>query len=62
MGKALGSTGKATKAIEFYDRAITILESSRGAQTEDLVIPLFGLGNLLLQEGKSKDAETPFLR
>ncbi|KAM6586530.1 hypothetical protein CsatA_009135 [Cannabis sativa] len=62
MAKALASTGKATKAIEFYHRSITILESSRGPQSEDLVIPLFGLGNLLLQEGKAKDSETPFLR
>ena len=62
MAKALGSIGKATKAIEFYHRAITILESSRGAESEDLVIPLFGLGSLLLQEGKAKDAETAFLR
>ena len=62
IAKAHGSTGKATKAIEFYHRAITTLESSRGAESEDLIMPLFSLGNLLLQEGKAKEAETSFLR
>lgn len=62
MAKCLGSTGKATKAIEFYNSAISILESSRGAESEDLIMPLFGLGNLLLKERKAKDSETSFLR
>lgn len=62
MAKSLGSSGKATEAIEFYNRAITILESSRGVESEDLIVPLFGLGNILIQEGKAMEAETPFLR
>lgn len=62
IAKAYGSTGKATKAIKFYHRAITVLESSRGTESEDLIAPLFSLCNLLLKEGKAKEAETSFLR
>ncbi|PQQ04267.1 nephrocystin-3 isoform X1 [Prunus yedoensis var. nudiflora] len=58
----LSSIGRTSKAVEFYHRAISLLESSRGAESEDLVIPLFGVGSLLLKEGKPVEAETPFLR
>lgn len=62
MAKALGSIGKATKAIEIYQHVISLLESSRGAESKDLVIPLLSLGNLLLKEGKANDAESHFTR
>lgn len=62
MAKVLGSLGRATKAVEFYHRSITILESCRSTENEDLIVPLFGLGNLLLKEGKPMEAESPFLR
>lgn len=62
MAKVLSSIGRTSKAAEFYYRAISLLESSRGAESEDLVIPLFGVGSLLLKEGKPVEAETPFLR
>lgn len=62
MAKVLGSIGRATKAVDNYHRAITILESSRGPESEDLVVPLFGLGNLLIKEGRATDAESPFIR
>lgn len=62
MAKSLGSSGKATRAIEFYNLAISILESSRGIENEDLIMPLLGLGNMLLQGGKATEAENPFLR
>lgn len=62
MAKVLGSIGRATKAVEFYHRSISILESCRSTENEDLIIPLYGLGNLLLKEGKLVEAESPFLR
>lgn len=62
MAKALGSIGRATKAVESYHHSINILESCRGSENEDLIIPLFGLGNLLLKERKAMEAETPYLR
>jgi hypothetical protein len=62
MAKILGSIGKATKAIEVYQRVISILESSRGAESKDLVVPLSGLGNLLIKEGRATDAESLFNR
>lgn len=62
MAKVLSSIGRTSKAVEFYHRAISLLESSRGAESEDLVIPLFGVGSLLLKEGKPVEAESPFLR
>lgn len=62
MAKSLGSSGKATRAIEFYNLAISLLESSRGIENKDLIMPLLGLGNMLLQEGKATEAENPFLR
>ncbi|KAA0042543.1 nephrocystin-3 [Cucumis melo var. makuwa] len=58
MAKVLGTIGRAGKAVECYNRAISLLESRRGFENEDLVIPLFSLGNLMLKEGKGKDAET----
>lgn len=62
MAKVLGSTRKTEKAMEMYQKAITLLESSRGAESKDLVVPLLGLGNLLLKEGRAIDAETHFTR
>lgn len=62
MAKVLGSIGRTTEAVEDYHRAITILESSRGAESEDLVVPLFGLADLLIKEGRATDAESPFIR
>lgn len=62
MAKALGSIGRVTKAVEIYHQAIAILELSRGAESEDLVVPLLGLGNLLIKERKATDAEIPFTR
>lgn len=62
MAKVLGTIGRTAKAVEFYHRAVSILESNRGFEDEDLVIPLFSLGNLLLKEGKGKDAEACFAR
>lgn len=62
MAKALGSIGRATKAVETYNRAINILESSRDIESEDLVVPLFSLGNLLIKEGRASEAESPCKR
>lgn len=62
MAKALGSAGRVTKAVETYNRSIIILETSRGAESEDLVVPLFGLGNLLIKEGRAAEAESIFVR
>lgn len=62
MAKVLGSVGRATKAATFYNRAVTILELSKGRESEDLVMPLSGLGNLLLKQGKAKEAEVHFVR
>ncbi|CAL5361823.1 unnamed protein product [Camellia sinensis] len=50
MAKVLGSIRRATKAVEVYHCVITILELSTGAESEDLVVPLLGLGNLLMKE------------
>lgn len=62
IGKVFGITGRATKAIEIYNRAITILEMSRGAECEDLVVPLCALGNLFIKEERITDAEISFKR
>ncbi|CAN1731607.1 NPHP3 [Linum perenne] len=62
MAKGLASVKSTKKAVEIYHRAIHILESSSGAESEDLIVPLFALGNLLVKEGNATDAETPFLR
>lgn len=62
MAKALGSIGKATKAIEIYQHVITLVESNKGAESKDLVVPLLSLGNLLLKEGRVNDAESRFTR
>lgn len=62
MAKVLGSIGKAAEAIDAYQRVITILELSKGTETEELVLPLSGLGNLLLNEGKIYEAEAHFNR
>ncbi|KAB2596826.1 nephrocystin-3-like [Pyrus ussuriensis x Pyrus communis] len=40
MAKVLSSIGRTSKAVEFYNSATTLLESSRAAESEDLVIPL----------------------
>lgn len=45
-----------------YHRAITVLETNMGAENEQLVLPLFSLGNLLIKEGKTTDAENAFIR
>jgi hypothetical protein len=60
MAKSFASDGKATKAIGVYERTLTILERNRGSESEDLVVPLFSLGKLLLKEGKAAEAEIPF--
>lgn len=62
IAKVLSSTGKATKAVDIYHRVIRILELNRGVETEDLVVPLFGLGSLLIKEGKVTGAENSFIR
>lgn len=62
MAKVYSADGKATKAIKMYQHAITLLESSRGAESKDLVVPLLGLGSLLLKEGRAVDAEAHFTR
>lgn len=62
MAKILGSIGRVKKAIEVYHRSIAILESSKGVESEDLVVPLFGLGNLLMKEGRTTDSEIHFNR
>lgn len=62
MAKALGSAGRATKAIDKYHRSISILESNLGTESKELVVPLNALGNLLIEEGKSEDAESAFRR
>lgn len=62
LAKHVGSAGRAAEAEEFYQRIITIMESSRGADSADLVLPLYGLGNLLLDQGKPNEAEIHFDR
>lgn len=62
MAKALASIGKATKAMDIYQHVITLLESNRGPESKDLVVPLLSLGNLLLKEGRANDAENHFTR
>jgi tetratricopeptide (TPR) repeat protein len=62
MAKVLGNIGRSTKAVETYNHTISILELSRGAESEDLVVVLYALGNLLLKEGRAADAETHFVR
>lgn len=62
LAKSFGSYGKATKAIGVYQRTVTILEQNRGSESEDLVVPLFSLGKLLLKEGKADEVEIPFTR
>lgn len=62
MAKVLGSIGRVTKAVEVYHRAISILESNRGTESTDLVVPLFSLGNLLIKEGRATEAERAFFR
>ena len=62
MAKVLGAIGRSTKAVETYHRAIAILELNKGAESEDLVVALLGLGNILLKEGRTTDAETHFVR
>ncbi|GMP70608.1 hypothetical protein CsSME_00029397 [Camellia sinensis var. sinensis] len=44
-----------------YRCLLTILELSKGADSEDLVVPLLGLDNLLMKKGKAKDTENPFI-
>ena len=51
-----------TKATDIYNQAINVLETNIGAESEQLVLPLFALGNLLIKEGKTTDAENAFLR
>ncbi|RZC70882.1 hypothetical protein C5167_034051 [Papaver somniferum] len=62
MAKVYTSIRRASKAVEVYNRAITIIETSRGAESEDVVMPLLGLGNLLIKEGKAADAQHSFDR
>ena len=62
MAKVLGAIGRSTKAVETYHRAISILELNKGAESEDLVVALLGLGNILLKEGRMTNAETHFVR
>lgn len=62
MAKVYRSLGRATKASAFYQRAIDIVEKNRGAESEELVVPLFSLGNLYINEGKAIDAEACFRR
>lgn len=62
MTKVLSSTGRTTKAVDIYHRVIKILELSRGTESEDFVVPLVGLGNLLIKEGRATDAENAFVR
>lgn len=61
IAKVLGSSGRASEAIETYHRVIDILESNR-REGEELIVPLSSLGNLLLKEGKASDAECTFNR
>ena len=58
MAKVLGAIHRSIKAVEIYHLAIAILELNKGAESEDLVVALFGLGNILLKEGRTTDAET----
>lgn len=62
VGKALGSAGRATKAVDVYNRIISILESNLGAESKELVVPLNALGNLLIEQGKAEDAENALMR
>lgn len=62
IAKVLRSIGRSTKAIAVYQRAVDILEKKRGMGSEELVVPLSGLGNLLLSEGKAVEAENCFSR
>jgi len=62
MAKVYRLIGRATKAAETYRHTIEILEKNRGADSEELVVPLFSLGNLFINEGKAVDAEACFKR
>lgn len=60
--KAFRVIGRSTKAIAIYHRAIKILEQNRGIESEELVVPLFSLGDICISEGKASEAESCFRR
>lgn len=62
MAKVYSSIGRASKAVETYNWVVNILEKSRGTESEDVMVPLLGLGNLYIKEGKASDAENCFNR
>ncbi|XP_015576515.2 uncharacterized protein LOC8268186 isoform X4 [Ricinus communis] len=64
MGSMYSALGKFEKSMIAYQRVISVLESKygRGAESKELVVPLFGLGNLLMKEGRTTDAEIHFIR
>lgn len=64
LGKAkvLKSTGRVTEAIDTYHQTVNILEKNRGTESEELVIPLFALGDLQIDEGMVLEAEYSFKR
>ena len=62
MAKTSNLIGRPSKAITIYRRSIDILELVRGTDSEELVVPLFSLGNIFISEGKAADAESCYSR
>lgn len=62
MAKTSILIGRPSKAITIYQRSVDILELVRGPDSEELVIPLFSLGNIFISEGRAADAESCFSR
>ena len=62
MAKALGSNGRIREAIQTYHCVIELLEHHKGPLCEELVVPLFSLGKLLLKEARVSEAENFFKR
>lgn len=62
MAKVYRLLGRSTKSAALYHKSVDIVEKSRGADSEELVVPLASLGNLFINEGKAVDAEACFRR
>ncbi|EPS74006.1 hypothetical protein M569_00751 [Genlisea aurea] len=62
MAQALAFSRRVSEAIETYKRVIKILEVNSNGEGEEVIMPLCEMGNLLLKEGKTSEAEFAFSR